>query len=260
MTTDESKALEAVRAMQWEKFDYDFHAFIPSSNWLCDVVNVVAMAGAEDPVDTVLCLLAKGKIAASGHWEWKEYKNWECFELAGHGVIPTEKWHSLLSGLRHEDKIGFDPVYEYTVKLTHVEDFEARKFDLDWRGGTMSLADIVKSKHGSDAEFSYRASNIEIMPPEVIINDEIEPLAITDTVTPKGRGGAPQRYDWEKAVAALVFRWADGPEWQPSLQADVARALADWFDGKGATPSDSLLKERARWLFPLFDERKPDGQ
>lgn len=71
----------------------------------------------------------------------------------------------------------------------------------------------------------------------------------------RNEGGRPPLYDWERAVAAIVFQWADEGTWQPTSQADVKNKLAEWFSVKGQYPSDSLLKGRARWLFEEFQRR-----
>ena len=68
-------------------------------------------------------------------------------------------------------------------------------------------------------------------------------------------GGRPPVYEWEQAVAAIVFQWADEGSWQPASKADVKNKLAEWFAAKGQYPSDSLLKPRARWLFEEFQRR-----
>ncbi len=66
-------------------------------------------------------------------------------------------------------------------------------------------------------------------------------------------------YDWERAVAAIVFQWADEGSWQPASQADVKNKLAEWFAAKGEYPSDSLLKTRGRWLFEEFQRRNGEA-
>ncbi|MCK9540851.1 MAG: hypothetical protein M0R03_02320 [Novosphingobium sp.] len=72
------------------------------------------------------------------------------------------------------------------------------------------------------------------------------------------RGGAPAKYDWEQAIAAIVFQWSDEGSWQPTSQADVRRKLVEHFSALDQYPSDSLLKLRARWLFDEFLRRNGD--
>lgn len=75
----------------------------------------------------------------------------------------------------------------------------------------------------------------------------------------RNEGGRPPIYDWERAVAAIVFQWADEGSWQPASQADVKNKLAEWFAAKSEYPSDSLLKTRARWLFEEFKHRNSEA-
>jgi len=73
--------------------------------------------------------------------------------------------------------------------------------------------------------------------------------------TEANKGGAPAKYEWERAAAAIVFQWADEGSWQPATQADVRKRLAAWFAQRDQYPSDSMVKERARWLFEEFQRR-----
>ena len=75
----------------------------------------------------------------------------------------------------------------------------------------------------------------------------------------RNEGGRPPVYDWERAVAAIVFQWADDGSWQPVSQADVKNKLAEWFASDRKYPSDSLLKSRARWLYEEFQRRNGEA-
>jgi len=88
-----------------------------------------------------------------------------------------------------------------------------------------------------------------------------ESAATTSDIQPKptaieqNKGGRPPVYDWERAVAAIVFQWADEGSWQPASQADVKNKLAAWFSQRNEHPADSSLKTRAKWLFEEFQGR-----
>lgn len=75
----------------------------------------------------------------------------------------------------------------------------------------------------------------------------------------RNKGGAPAKYDWERAVVAIVFQWADEGSWQPASKTEVKNKLADWFAAQSRHPSDSLLKERAGWLFEEFQRRNGEA-
>lgn len=121
----------------------------------------------------------------------------------------------------------------------------------DWSNDQFSYA--IKSHDEFDFQNDYReemfsASNIQLsLAPEDKAMTEDEPIPApslsiappTVVVGTKAKGGRPPKYDWEQACAALVFKWADEGAWEPASQAEVARALGDWFSERGDPPVES---------------------
>lgn len=65
-------------------------------------------------------------------------------------------------------------------------------------------------------------------------------------------GGAPQKWDWEGALAHLVAIANNpdgliGADGEPLTQAEIARMMAHWFyDTQSKEPTDSEIRKRAR--------------
>lgn len=257
-TQGDSEALAIIHNWGWDGGDprFDFH--VPLMISLREAVNRLAMEGHADPPGTILSLLAGGKLEATGSFRWKKYRN-EHFDRDGVGPIPVARWAVLKATIAKRDYLTSKP--EISLPMLH-EDWGDRKeptAEWNWSGDWFSTAE----KSGGDwldpdyFEETFSAADIEVRPSDA-------PAAVRDLEAPKAaatersKGGAPAKYDWERAIAAIVFQWADEGSWQPAIQADVKNRLADWFAERGEHPSDSLLKERARWLFEEIQRR--DGE
>lgn len=62
------------------------------------------------------------------------------------------------------------------------------------------------------------------------------------------RAGRPAKYDWEGAIAhvAALANHPDGLPTGSGAQAEIARRIADWFEGAGGDcPADSEIRRRA---------------
>jgi hypothetical protein len=82
--------------------------------------------------------------------------------------------------------------------------------------------------------------------------------AATDDVGQPGpdrkAGGRPRKWDWDGALIFLIAR-ANTPDGLPSVQADVEKMMADYFERKnGDSPTESAIRERVQLL---FDEMSP---
>ena len=255
-------ALVIICGWNWDCWDCDDPNAVPPSRALSEVINDLAMCGSDSPVRTIASLLAAGKLTAMGRWRWQEYKGFEHYQSEGNGVIPAARWALLLALQTQLADVHCEEPYERSVTLAHLGLGQTDKFYFDWREGCFSLATVLKGEWTSDAEFWFSAADIQIFPPQP---DTVPPTGVFTALpapnnTSLNKGGRPAIYDWEKAIAALVFKWADNGDWQPASKADVQRELGDWFAAQGASPSDSLLKQRARWLFQEFESRKLAGQ
>ncbi len=139
---------------------------------------------------------------------------------------------------------------------------DAEKDDWAWRDNRFAIA---ANAGDGDAwmpdyfEEWFSAWNIEVSPARAdVVTLEALPASETPAVE-QNRGGAPRQYDWERAAAAVVFKWAEEGSWQPASQADVVKALADWFAIEDRHPSPNSLKEHARWLFKEFQRRNGEA-
>lgn len=76
----------------------------------------------------------------------------------------------------------------------------------------------------------------------------------------RAKGGSPGKYDWAKAVGAIIFKWSDIGDWHPASQGEIQTELADWFSAQHQIPDDRQLKKYARWLFPEFKKRNSTAE
>ena len=249
--------ISTIRLMNWTRWDYDTSEVVARSIPLQDFVNELAMTQTPSPTQTTLDLLVKGTLTAVGQWHWRAFRDGEHYQNENHGAIPRERWE-VLAQLQYElDNLSFEDSYNPKLSLDRLGVGTIDKFYWNWREQQFSYA-VADEGWPDDAEELFSVSDICLLAPYLETDFEGEPQALT--VVSENKGGRPATYEWEKAVANIVFKWADEGGWEPTSQSDVARALGDWFAEQGASPSDSLLKTRAKWLFPMFNARKIDGQ
>ena len=275
MTDD--NALEIVKGWDWGYYDPD--GFMHQKNiCLSDVVNKLAMEGVVNPPHTLLELLASGHLIAEGTWLWHAYRLTEHYQHESNGIIPNARWKYALDVVETLDTLPRRVSYDPQVNLKEVGQGMTDKFYWNWRNNEFAIADAdTLFVHGMDEyhEEWFAAREIQVclsyiwwedFDPRLCEHDAaISPkqlIAVSKNLVPtqgKNKGGRPPSYDWEQAVAAIVFKWSDDGNWQPASQADIVRALGDWFGARNDVPSDSLLKLRAKWLYPLFEQRKTGG-
>lgn len=246
-------ALAIIKQWGWDGNDPRFDFDVPYMMPLSAAINRLAMEGHADPAGAVLSLLADGRLEATGSYRWMTYRK-GLFHRKGVGAIPAFRW----AALKEAEDEPARPGIGKSIKLHLLGDewgsAEVLRGDWSWQG------DIFTTAHSSGrywvaegtSEEVYSAADIELRP-SGDDNDIHENQNLLGSE--RNKGGAPSKYDWERAVAAVVFQWAEEGSWQPELQADVKKRLADWFADKDLHPSDSLLKERARWLFAEFQQR-----
>lgn len=252
----DNEALALIRGLNWERWDYDSCQIVESSVSLSTLINDLAFLWGGDAPNAVLSLLAKGELQAIGEVRWQKFQD-ESFRKFAWGLIPNDRWVSLQERLANVDPFKGSFVTFFSLEINDQEkhplalwDWQNDRFESNWAQGDPWEVDHF--------EESFSASNICIMPPPSNSKQD-RSQGSSYVVTDRNRGGAPIKYDWEKAVAALVFKWADSGGWEPVSQANVKNALADWFAEQGDAPSDSELKKRARWLFPMFQSRNVNG-
>lgn len=247
----DDEALAIIQSWGWDRYDHRFEMDVPIMMPLSEAINRLAMEGHVNPATAILSLLADGRLVSTGSYSWKRYRDGN-YQRDGIGEIPARRWDSLKEGLAQRSKtFGRN---EVTLHLMY-EDWNEHKeerADWTWAADRFATAEASGGHYLSSGYFeeTYVACDIEVRPSEIAI-DDAPPLG----VTAHSKGGAPAKYDWERAVAAIVFQWADEGCWQPEMQADVKKRLADWFAEQDLHPSESMLKERARWLFAEFQRR-----
>lgn len=243
----EDLALRHMALWRWRFTDPDGGNW-PNTFSLFDAVNLLARDGFSKSPDLILSLLASGKLIASGSTKWCKFEG-EHFYAEGYAHVSANKWKALALGLTENRKYN----------LTELNILDAEGGEWSWQNSRFATAYAHGEIYDGDYfEEYFSAWDIVIHPPE---KDELESEAVPAPSIPvANKGGRPPEYNWELAIAELVFKWADEGNWQPSKQSDVTNELAEWFAQQGATPSLSLIKQRAKWLFPLFESRNPDGQ
>lgn len=121
----------------------------------------------------------------------------------------------------------------------------------NWESGDFSAQ---VRQNGREEEWSafgvtFERSGIEAMAQNGGTGTTLSQSKVSE-IRPKG--GNPGKYDWAKAVGAVIFQWVDSASWQPTSQGEVKAKLADWFLQQNQTPDDKQLKDYARWLFVEF--------
>jgi hypothetical protein len=251
-------ALAIIENWGWDRSDPRFEFEVPLMMPLSEVINRLAMEGHPDAPRATLSLLATGKLGATGSYQWKAFRNGH-FQREGIGPIPVRRWMVLKDGYDNRDPTNGN---EITLSLMG-GDWDGTKesrAEWDWNSDRFSTAE-KSDGHCFDAGYSeeiYRAADIELRPASADGSDG-DRNCPRQSVAERNRGGAPTKYDWEQAVAAVVFEWSDDGTWTPASQADVSNKLASWFAKRDEHPSDSALKERARWLFREFQCRATEG-
>lgn len=77
----------------------------------------------------------------------------------------------------------------------------------------------------------------------------VAPPSVSDIATPaKNPGGKPLAKHWDAMWAAIAFKLYAG-DIQPSSQADIERAMKDWFAENNLDIGDTAIRGRARTLW-----------
>lgn len=252
---DFSDALAIINKWDWPERDPRFDEYVRYTIAVSEAINRLAMEGHPNPADAVLSLLADGRLVATGRYRWKQYRN-DHFYRDDVGTISSVRWAALKAAIAERDYLSSRP--EVTLHMLSEDESGHAEPCAEWNWGGNWFSTARKS--GGDwlspdyIEEVFSASDIEVRPADI---KAVKTTAELDNQAERNpnRGGAPPKYDWERAVAAIVFQWAEEGSWQPEIQADVKKRLADWFAEQDLHPSDSMLKERARWLFAEFQRR-----
>lgn len=252
----DDEALAIICGWEWEHYKSG-----QQTRTLSETINDLALTGFVGADKAVLSLLADGKLEAQGRCDWAKSQNGE-FRKSGYFAIHPRHWQALKEGLAI-----WHPIKGPYVKFHSLEwdsGFEDEHPIASWQWENNHFQTHQQAGEFLDIyylEEAFVAYDIAIVAPTTGISTLPEERAASSVPTDKvNKGGRNPTYDWERAIAALIFQWADKGDWQPLKQADVVKALAEWFAEQGATPSDSLLKQRAQWLFREFESRNPDGQ
>lgn len=253
-------ALAIICGWEWEGYSGwgDYSQYGPITGSLSDAVNKLAFEGHPDAAGAMLSLLADGRIVATGDYRWQAFRN-EHYRNEGAGVIPMRHWQAVQACLAAPPMKGGKYTRVIFSLLDGLDDENGQPAaEWKWSDNGFSSAQACDPKllfdDGYFEEF-FCGRNIEVSP---AAGEPIVPECTQigqKAESSQSKGGAPRQYNWEGAVAAVVFRWAEEGSWQPETQADVKRALAEWFARDDLHPSDTELKKRAQWLFAEFRQR-----
>lgn len=246
-------ALAIIKSWGWDHADHRFDFQVPVMISLSEAINRLAMEGHGDAPGAVLSLLAAGKLVATGSYRWKLFRS-DHFSRESVGPIPASRWQTLNAGCA-SIKGGREQVTLRLLNEGWTDSIEASA-DWGWTWDRFSTAEVGGGQWLDQGYFeeTFSAADIELRPADCEAQDERSRAA-----TEPNKGGAPAKYDWERAVASIAFQWADEGSWQPMLQTEVKERLMAWFAERDQYPSDSLLKERARWLFDEFRQRAAEA-
>lgn len=253
---DVEEALRIIRAQPEEEFQWDGWGQVraPASRTLSSLVNMLAISDVDDAAGTVLGLLADGRLKADGTYKWATFRQGQVYWLPEcRGTIEPKWWRKLVAAIS-SGRLGL-------VELHKVFD-EQRNCPRQlwhWSNDRFAFASRREDVSLLDPDYSeewFSASEINVINGtycEVATSSEI--ASATDfNVSPveRNRGGAPQKYNWELAVAVIMHKWAVNGCWDPKSQADVVEKLAEHFAEKGQYPQSSQLKSRGRLIFEII--------
>ncbi len=256
----EGGVLATIKSWNWTTYDPETTKPCPVRRALSEVVNKLAYSGYSNPANTLLELLKNGDLVAVGHYHWREYDCREYYQRQEYDIIPAFRWEMLSTLMDELDKNVYEQLYPTHVELSRIGLGRTRKLIWNWRDSQFAWA-VNGDDYGlEETEEFFAVSDIAIEAPQNLDQVVHEEKITSSQICKPHSGGRPPKYDWERAVAAIVFRWADEGSWQPKSQADVQRRLADWFAENGEVPADSALKPRAKWLFDDFQKRNSEGQ
>jgi hypothetical protein len=137
-------------------------------------------------------------------------------------------------------------------------------FKENWTAGDFSTGIDVNGWY-TDCEalgVTFERTEIEALAPPPVSAGNPSQAASSGITVPapasRNSGGNPGKFDWAKAVGAIIFQWSDSGSWHPQSQGEVKTKLYDWFSEHGQTPDDKQLKQYARWLHSEFKSRGPE--
>jgi hypothetical protein len=71
------------------------------------------------------------------------------------------------------------------------------------------------------------------------------------------KGGAPSKYDWERALIAVARRIHE--EGLPDRASrKLQKFLTDWFSKRNEYPSEAEIRKRIRWIYEEFPSDAPE--
>lgn len=254
-----NEALAIICSWQWECYDYDTGKPMLQTRPLSDVVNQLAMCGDNDPPETVLALLAEGRLSAKGSWRWRAYKGYEHYENSGEGVIPATRWQELSYIKGEFARLRFDEeAYQSTVNLPELGFGETEKYNWDWRCHRMSFASVKDGGWLGISEEHFSTWAIEIVAPEESIAPQptLQPTSPTLAKIPNG-GGRPPKLDWEAVALELAGQYYRG-DFKPKTIAEVVEAIQHWANRPDGGPDKSTVYPHAKTIFDAFKSWETD--
>jgi hypothetical protein len=170
-------------------------------------------------------------------------------------MIPAHRWKVLREGCESNH-----PASPNEVKLLfcgHSDEAKKARANWSWQNDSFSTAMVSPHDWLDEGYFeeTYYVTDIELRPADAGGDSTQIDLPRADAKA-RNLGGAPPKYDWAQAAAAVVFAWEAEGTWQPKRKVDVKRRLAKWFEERDQYPTESLLKSHSAWLFNEFQRRK----
>lgn len=78
----------------------------------------------------------------------------------------------------------------------------------------------------------------------------LQPMALAQT--PKNKGGKPLATHWDQMWASIAVQLWNG-ELEPKSQADISRAMLNWFAIEGVEVGETVVRARARALWLKYE-------
>lgn len=257
MNGDE-EALVIIRGWDWESWDYDLCKAVPRKCLLSEAVTDLALEGDSKPADTILKLLAAGKLTADAIWRWRAYVRFEHYQKDVQTVIPTQRWQSLLQIKTEMESTPFEVSYDPNVNLIELGMGETEQFTWEWRNSRFSYAVASEGDWPVNSEEWFSAEEIELLPPEPGTAFLTGAQTVSPALTIESNGGGrPTALDWEAAALEMAGRYYRG-DLKPETIADVIRAIQEWAGGANGGPTDSTVRPHAKQIFEAFKSWETD--
>jgi len=199
--------MEAMRQWQWLRGSASVGIDPPGLD-LSYVVNRLAMEDFSPPHSIVLDLLCSGELVATGHYNWRQYKFANHFQMEGvYELIPISRWIQLRESINELEERFLDYDYNPSVSLRELS-IECDVYYWEFSANHFALANYCPGE-GYDlyCEEWYSVRGIKVWPRWLDETDEDQSGTgdDIDLDSPPRRGGRKPANWWPGFAEELAM-------------------------------------------------------